>query len=145
MLGDAAGEMDELLKAIDLDPRYVDARLNLAFSLIRRGRHLEAIRALRQVLGMDEGNLRARLELGNALANVGKAAEALGELERLSREAPAWPPAHNALARLHLAGGRRAEARREAEASLALNPDQPAMRALLEEAGGPAATSGSKP
>jgi tetratricopeptide (TPR) repeat protein len=144
MLGDLNGEFEEYLKAIDLEPDYADARLNLSLNLIRRGRPQEAARALRQVLDREPDHGRALLELGALLIQQGDEGEGILHLERAGAALPEWPAPRNALARLHLARGRHAEALKEARISLSLDPNQPEILHLAEAAGA-AATSGSRP
>ncbi len=143
LLGDPEGEFEEYLKAIDLEPDYTDARLNLSLNLIRRGMLREADRSLRQILALDANHARARLELGILLVRQGKEEEGREELERARASNPKWPAPRNALARLYLARGRAGEAVKAARESLSLDPAQPDIRRLLEEAS--SATSGSRP
>lgn len=143
LLGDVEGEFEEYLKAIDQKPDYADARLNLSLNLIRRGLLREADRSLRQALEIEPAHARARLELGILLVRQGKEEEGRAELEKARSSNPRWTAPRNALARLHLARGRPGDALREARESLSLDPAQPEIRRLVEEAS--AATSGSRP
>jgi Flp pilus assembly protein TadD len=56
---------------------------------------------------------------------------ALEEARLAVRLVPASPDAHNLLADIYAATGRREEARRELERSLELNAEQPRVREML--------------
>ncbi len=84
------------------------------------------------------------LELGIVLVRLGDEKSGIEQLERVRTAVPSWTAPSNALARVHFARGRHRQAIREAEVSLSLDPDQPEMRKLVEEASGQA-TSGSTP
>ena len=56
------------------------------------------------------------------LADTGRSAEAIAELEKLTQDYPDLPEPHNNLAVLHAAGGHHAQARGELEQALRLAP-----------------------
>ncbi len=143
MLGDLEGEFEQYLRAIELDPEYLDARFNLALNLKRQGRPLEEERCLRQLLLLAPDHARALHQMGLRVAERGDLEEA-GRLFARARDAvPRWTAPRNALVQVLLARGRKGEALREAEASLALDPNQDELRRLAERLAG--STSGSTP
>lgn len=92
----------------------------LAEAQLRVGDFEAATRSAERVLARDAEDLRARIVLAEALQASGSAERA----EALLREAPGAAPAlHGALARLLVRGARLAEAQREVERALALQPD----------------------
>ena len=112
-LGDAAGAQRELERAATTlassTPRYGLGLLAFERRDLSRAR-AELDKAL---AGQNAEAFRARALLGRVLRDLGKTQEALTELERVSREAPALIPVHVALGRLYLDLGRDREARAE--------------------------------
>ena len=112
-LGDPAGAQRELEKAASTlsssTPRY-----GLGLLAFERRDLQRARTELEKALAAQNGEaFRARALLGRVLRDLGKTAEALAELERVSREAPALVQVHAALGRLYLDLGRDREARGE--------------------------------
>jgi tetratricopeptide (TPR) repeat protein len=68
---------------------------------------------LAQALSHNSESFRARALLGRTLMELGKPADALKELEKVARDAPALLPVHSTLGRLYLTLGRDREARSE--------------------------------
>jgi tetratricopeptide (TPR) repeat protein len=111
-LGDAAGSQKALEKAAatlqSSTPHY-------GLGLLAYERHdlTRARSELEKALSHNSESFRARALLGRALMELGKPAEALKELEQVSREAPALLSVHSTLGRLYLTLGRDREARSE--------------------------------
>jgi tetratricopeptide (TPR) repeat protein len=120
-LGDAAGAIKELEKAAatlpSTTPRY-------GLGLLAWERH-DLVRArseLAGAIGTGSESFRARALYGRALGELGKPAEALAELEPVTRDAPALVSAHAALGRLYVELGRAREARHELALVLEAKP-----------------------
>jgi tetratricopeptide (TPR) repeat protein len=112
-LGDAAGAQRELEKAANTlsssTPRY-----GLGLLAYERRDLVRARTELDKALaGQNAEAFRARALLGRVLRDLGKTQEALAELERVAREAPALLLVHSALGRLYLDLGRDRDARTE--------------------------------
>ncbi|MCU1278130.1 MAG: Tetratricopeptide 2 repeat protein, partial [bacterium] len=109
-LSDSGGAIRELEKAANTlsstAPHY-------GIGLLAYERHdlLRAQRELGKALEHNSESFRARALLGRVLRDLGKAKEALAELDAVIREAPALMSAHAARARLYLDLGRDREAR----------------------------------
>jgi tetratricopeptide (TPR) repeat protein len=112
-LGDAAGATRELEKAANTlsssTPHYGLGLLAYERRDLNRAR-TELDKAL---AGQNAESFRARALLGRVLRDLGKIPEALAELERVSREAPALVAVHVALGRIYLDTDRDREARSE--------------------------------
>jgi tetratricopeptide (TPR) repeat protein len=111
-LGEQAAAQRELEKAAGslalTTPHY-------GMGLLAYERHdlLRAQKELGKSLDHNPESFRARALLGRVLRDLGKPKEALDELLRVAREAPALVPVHAALGRLYLDLGRDREARGE--------------------------------
>ena len=111
-LGDSSGALKELERAAtqlnSTTPRY-------GIGLLAYERHdlMKARTELSRALEHNSESFRARALLGRVLRDLGKPKEALAELERAARDAPALQSVHQALGRLYLDLGRSRETRAE--------------------------------
>jgi len=91
----ATGDVDraraELETELDLYPDSREARLALANDHVQRGEPASAIRLLRRLLEEDETDSRVHLDLGVALARLGRSAQARRHLLRALELAPSDP------------------------------------------------------
>jgi tetratricopeptide (TPR) repeat protein len=108
--GDASGAIRELEKAAATlgspAPHY-----GLGLIAYERKELVRARTELGKALERNSEAFRARALLGRVLRDLGKPKEALVELERAAREAPALTQVHAALGRMYLDLGRAREAR----------------------------------
>jgi len=143
----AIGQREEALgqfdRALELNPRYVEAHLNRAVTLNDVGRYEDATAAFAaaQKLGAVDhtgfsapvaswlANLHA--DLGEAYVEAGGVAEAIEQFEAAARLRPEFLDLRYRLARLRLGEGDAAGARRDLEAILAERPDYAAAEAAL--------------
>jgi tetratricopeptide (TPR) repeat protein len=103
--------LEELDKAVALDPASIPVKLNRAICLSRLGRYTEAETSARQAVQLDGGSSRSRYLLGLILANQKKfSSEAIDDLERSSDQ---FPEARVAAAQILARSGRNAEARQQ--------------------------------
>ncbi len=109
-LGDQTSAVRDLEKAAgqlgSSTPRY-----GLGFLAYERHDLLRARTELSRALDRNSESFRARALLGRVLRDLGKPKEALAELERAARDAPALSQVQSALGRLYLDLGRDREAR----------------------------------
>ncbi|MGH9867732.1 MAG: tetratricopeptide repeat protein [Candidatus Polarisedimenticolia bacterium] len=131
MLGREAEAFEHYKKAVELDPRYTDAQFNLARSHLVRSHPDEAIRMLESLVKVDPGYGKAWLQLGMLEAQQGNLKSALSHAQEAVRVMPSSFDAHNLLADIYVREGRKEDARRELEASLKLNANQPRVRDVL--------------
>ena len=87
-LGRAEQAQRELERAVELDPGYAEARLNLARVLEERGSLKEAERQYAAVLEADAGNDKARFGLAALYDRTGRPELALREFRLLSSRRP---------------------------------------------------------
>ena len=130
-------------RALELNPRYVDALLNRAVTLNELGRYDEAADAFgaaQRLGGVDhtgfEAPVASRLanlhaELGEAYVEAGGARQAIEQYERAAALRPEYFDLRYRLARLRLDTGDAARARAELESLLEARPGLFEARASL--------------
>lgn len=135
---EALAEFD---RALELNPRYVDAYLNRAVTLNDLGRYDEAAAAFSEAQGLGAvdhtgfsapvasqlANMHA--ELGEAYVEAGGVRQAIEQFEAAVALRPEFLDLHFRLARLRLSEGDAAGARRDLEAILAARPNYAAAQA----------------
>jgi len=140
-LGQAARAIEPLRRAVELDPRGLNAPVNLGVALTMLGRRDEAQRVWEDALLLRPDNEAVRVKLVHSLLEEDRAAQA----EPLARGIKE-PNLRDNLLGLALAGiGRREEGQELLEAVAARNPSMTKVRfelaQLLEEAGDEAAAA----
>ena len=134
MAGQRTEALSEFDVALELNPRYVDAKLNRAVTLSDMGRVEEAERAFAeaQSLGAVDhtgfaapaasrlANLHA--ELADAYLEAGGRTQAIQQLEAAAALRPEFVDLRYRLARLYMDEGRLEPAREELEAAIARRP-----------------------
>src|SRR5512140_3633341 len=142
MLGRKDDALKELDRALELNPRYVDAHLNRAVLLNDLGRYEEAAAAFgkAQDLGkVDDTGFSAPMasrlanlhaELAEAYVEAGGVDEAIRQLERAAHLRPGFTDLRYRLARLLLDKGETARARAELEGILQERPSLDARASL---------------
>ncbi|MHB8783272.1 MAG: tetratricopeptide repeat protein [Desulfobacteria bacterium] len=102
-LGDRRRAVVEYRKAIDLDPRFIEARHRLGVELYLAGNAQEALKELRRA-SLITAEYRKAYEIryaeGLALLRLGRTGEAMGRFERTVQARPAFAPAHNELGKI---------------------------------------------
>lgn len=122
---------EQFERAIQLMPDFTHAHFNLARTLMRKGRDIEAINELQQTIQIDPNHVGALNMLGMALGKRKKFTEAQSHLERAVRLDPDHAEAHNNLGAVYAAQGRLREAAAQFEAALRIDPDDPETRENL--------------
>jgi Flp pilus assembly protein TadD len=128
----------QLLRALEIDPKYTDARFNLASVDAATGEWEAAATEFKQVLAERPDDTKAREHLGKVLILWADAFADAGNLEQAVahyREAVAYRPGDTALHTILGVGllrlGRLRDAQAELESALRIDPDyQPAKQAL---------------
>jgi tetratricopeptide (TPR) repeat protein len=116
-------EAADLYRALLADrPDSVEARINLAASLVNLGDRAAAVEELRQALRRDPANPTAHFNLGTLLALEGPSSEARDHLAAAAAALPQDAEAHRALAQVLRDGGHPEEALPEYARAVALAP-----------------------
>ena len=101
--GDRRRAVAEYRKAIDLDPRFIEARHRLGVELYLAGNAGEALKELRRA-SLVTAEYRKAYEIhyaeGLALLHLDRTGEAMGMFEQTVQARPAFAPAHNELGKI---------------------------------------------
>lgn len=122
-----------LRRALELDPGYGDARVNLAIVHRATGDVAAAVDDLRRAADDPRSRGQALLQWGLIDLERGDLSGGLARLERARVELGDTPSVLNVLGQAYVAVGRPDEARAVWRRSLEMTPDQPAVRARLEQ------------
>ncbi len=134
MIGQSSEALAEFDRALELNPKYVDAHLNRAVTLNELGRYDDAVAAFAAAQGLggvdhtgfgaQEASRLANLhaQLGEAYAEAGGLSEAIEQYAKAAKLRPGFLDLRYRLARLRLEAGDVAQARAELEAILEAQP-----------------------
>ena len=128
----AAAEAETLFREVlEINPRTVDAYVNLGTLASRRGQHAEAIAHYRAALSLDPACATALYSLGRELERTGDLDGAIQAYEKCLAGDASCVPAHNSLGRIYRARGERPRAWAHFEAAVQADPgNAPALRNL---------------
>ena len=105
-MGDRARAVEEYRKAIELDPRFIEARHRLGVELYLAGNATEALKELRRASSVT-AEYRKMYEIryaeGLALMRLDRTGEAMGRFEQTVQARPAFAPAHYEIGKILLA------------------------------------------
>jgi len=132
-LGRHADELAAYRRAVALDPDYADVRHNLGLALIRQGNAAEGEKELREALRINPDYAPAHLALARSVLDRGDVRSAADLLTTAATRLPRDPDIPALLGEALSRGGDRAGAIEALERSLAIHPDQPAIRQRLDE------------
>jgi len=131
--GDWAGAERHLRRAVELDPDYAGVLANLGSLCARTGRSEEAIRILTRAVEKEPANYEARMNLGAALGKAGRHRDAIAQFEEARKHGFRSPTLYNGLAVAYHETGQFGKCIESLKESLALDPNQPEVRAMLSE------------
>jgi superkiller protein 3 len=97
-MGDRGEAIAQFRRAIDLDPRFVEARHRLGVALMEVGKNTEALRELRRADSISNRYRKAHeiwYAEGIALRHLGQNGEALELFQKTVQAKPAFAAAHN--------------------------------------------------
>lgn len=109
----ASAALDQFRKEIEVNPTSVYAPLEIAFELLKRGEHAEALPYAERTVRIAPGLFAGHHALGRALVETGAVPRGVRELEEAVRLAPQSPEMRAALARAYVKAGRREDAEKE--------------------------------
>ncbi|HMB53264.1 MAG TPA: tetratricopeptide repeat protein, partial [Thermoanaerobaculia bacterium] len=125
-------EAETLLREVlESDPGNPGVLANLAASLARQRRMKEASDVMARAVERDPTNAGNHFNLGAMLAEQGRIAEALTSFEKALDLGLRYPRVYVAAAKMHFRLGDRAASRRALEQALAIAPNDPEARQLL--------------
>lgn len=104
-LGDRGQAIAEYRKAIELDPRFVEARHRLGVELYLAGNPAEALKELRRaslVTALYRKAYEIRYAEGLALLRLSRDREAMGKFVETVQARPTFAPAHNEMGKILL-------------------------------------------
>ena len=124
---------DALRTAIELDPDYAVAQINLAYALIELGRHDEAVDALRTATKLGPDCAAAYANLGYALIELGRHDEAVDALRTATKLDPDCAATHGNLGHTLNQLDRYDEAEDALRTAIGLDPTLPYPHRILAE------------
>lgn len=131
--------LDEFRRELEISPRHVPARLQIAFEYIKRSDYEKGLPYAEEAVVLAPDSFPGRNALGRILLELGKTERAIEELEAGLKLARDSPEMHFALARAYTRAGRPEEAARAREEFKRLDR----MRRTSKE--GPQAVGGLEP
>lgn len=131
--GDLEAAEKALRKAVELAPRFIEARFWLGQALLRAGKLKNAADTFRYVLELESSYGPAYLGLGQCLERQNLTAEALDRYRTAARYMPADANAHRELGRVLADQGQTNEAVVHLKQAVRLDPDDEQAAKLLNE------------
>jgi tetratricopeptide (TPR) repeat protein len=127
--------IEQFQKEIEVDPKAVYPRLEIAFELMKQGEHAAAVPYAEEARRLAPALFVPHFALGRALVETGELQRGIAAFEEAARLAPEVPETHAALARAYVQAGRRADAERERLAfqKLQAGRDGPKLPAFARE------------
>lgn len=115
--------IEELSRALQLDPGYIDVMTNTAVTYFHMDRCDEAVQALQEAIRLKPDNVQAHCNLGNIYASQGRYDEACKEIQKAIGLDAEYAPAHNSLGTIHVEQKNDQAAIKEFQAGIELDPD----------------------
>ena len=110
---DPPSAIAEFRREIEISPRHVPARVQLALEFLRSSDYKQGLTYAQQAVALAPDNFVARVAYGRLLLGLENTAQALRELRAAVRLAPGSPDAHFALSRALTNAGLTREAAKE--------------------------------
>jgi tetratricopeptide (TPR) repeat protein len=124
----ASAALDQFRREMKVNPSSVYAPLEIAFELLKRGEHAEALPYAESAVRIAPGLFAGHHALGRALLETGAVPGAVRELEEAVRLAPQSPEMRATLARAYVMAGRRDDAEKVREVYKRLQLDRETVR-----------------
>jgi tetratricopeptide (TPR) repeat protein len=113
VMSDPDAALREWKRELEISPKHVPARLEIAFEYVKRGEPEAGLPYAKEAVELAPGLFVAHNALGRILEQTGDTVGAVRELERARDLAPKSPETRMALASAYAKAGRMAEAARE--------------------------------
>ena len=110
LTSDPPAAIAELKREIEISPRHVAARLQIAFEFLKQGDPAKALPYAREAVALEPNSFAAHAALGQALVDTDELAKGIVELEKARTLAPDSPETHRKLASAYTKAGRDKEA-----------------------------------
>ena len=120
-------------KAIELEPKNAEYRANQGALMMARGDYKSAEASLKEAIRLNPDFPLALYNLGVSIAEQGRNQEALPFFEQAEKVGPVSVGLLNALSRAYREAGNTPKAISALKRSLAMNPNQPAQKNLLQQ------------
>jgi tetratricopeptide (TPR) repeat protein len=117
--------VEHLRKAVELDPDFTEAKVNLGAALLELGEADEARKAFAEALAQDPKSAMTHFRLGSVLLDRSDLEGARGHFETSLKLNPTHADTHNSLGVVHLRQGDLAGAMAEFQAALRIEPEHP--------------------
>jgi Flp pilus assembly protein TadD len=108
-------------KALELNPKNIEAHCTLAYALERKGMLKESVKHLLEAINLDPNHTEARYNLGQAMVRQGRLDEAIGHFSLVVQLEPEHPKVHGNLGSILLAKGMIKEAKPHLSEAVRLN------------------------
>jgi tetratricopeptide (TPR) repeat protein len=105
--------IEQFRREIEVDPRAVYPRLEIAFEFMKQGEHRSAVPYAEEAARLAPALFAPHFALGRALVETGQLERGIAAFEEAVRLAPDVAETRTALARAYVQAGRRADAERE--------------------------------
>ncbi len=113
LLSDADGAIREFRRELEISPKHVPARLQLAFEYLKRGAAPDALPYAEEAVRLEPESFVAHNALGRVLVEAGELKRGIPELETACKLSPESPENHVVLASAYTKAGRKNDAARE--------------------------------
>ena len=124
LLSDADAAIREWKRELEISPKHVPARLQLAYEYLKRQDAAQALPYAEQAVQLEPASFIARNALGRVLVESGDVRRGIAELEMAVKLAPQSPENRVALASAYSKAGRKEDAARERAEFLRLKKEQ---------------------
>lgn len=124
LLSEPDAAIKEWQRELEITPKHVPARLQLAYEYLKRGDAVAAQPYAEQAAALEPDSFVVHNALGRTLVESGDLKRGIAEIEKACQMAPESPENHVALASAYSKAGRRADAAREREIFLKLKKAQ---------------------
>ncbi len=121
-LGNYTQAIEDLQKAIELNPRYVEAYNNRGYVYMKLGDYRQAIEDLQKAIELNPKYAEAYNNRGNAYAQLGNYGQAIEDLQKAIELNPKYALAYNNRAFIHGTLGDYRQAIEDLQKAIELNP-----------------------